>query len=290
MKSMTGYAYQETFEGTFSLSVEIKGYNSRYLEIFVNLPTILSGLEPKIREVIAAVAGRGKVETSIRLKETSAVRINREMVKAYADALTDLARSLDLDEKPSLSLLLSMEGVIEIDKSRDDTRYWNALEPVLHTALNRFDVERTREGQQTQNAILSFVDALEESVRKVESFAPVAETSMLENFRVRFAEVLGSAYTSDLIVENRILAETAALLIKCSIAEEISRIYSHLAEFRAETARNPSPGKKLDFLCQELNREVNTIGSKTGILEINREVVSLKDALENIREQLRNVE
>ncbi|MDR0878329.1 MAG: DUF1732 domain-containing protein, partial [Treponema sp.] len=111
------------------------------------------------------------------------------------------------------------------------------------------------------------------------------ESSIKENLKSRFAEVLGNQ-----IDENRILAETAILLMKYTISEELSRLASHLGEFRAETERNPSPGKKLDFLCQEINREINTIGSKTPILEVSRAVVDMKDALENVREQLRNVE
>ena len=92
------------------------------------------------------------------------------------------------------------------------------------------------------------------------------------------------------IDENRILAETAVLLVKYTIAEELSRLSSHLAEFRSETAKNPRPGKKLDFLCQEINREINTIGAKSAILKVSRAVVEMKEALENVREQLRNVE
>jgi uncharacterized protein (TIGR00255 family) len=111
------------------------------------------------------------------------------------------------------------------------------------------------------------------------------EALIQENLRTRFAELLG-----DKIDENRILAETATLLMKYTVSEEISRLSSHLEEFRLETGRNPSPGKKLDFLCQEINREINTIGSKTPVLEVSRAVVAMKDALENIREQLRNVE
>jgi uncharacterized protein (TIGR00255 family) len=111
------------------------------------------------------------------------------------------------------------------------------------------------------------------------------EKEFQENLRGRFKELLG-----DGIDENRILQETAVLLVKNTIAEEISRLEAHLAEFRAEAERNPSPGKKLDFLCQEINREINTIGSKTPNLEVSRAVVDMKDALENIREQLSNVE
>jgi uncharacterized protein (TIGR00255 family) len=111
------------------------------------------------------------------------------------------------------------------------------------------------------------------------------EAAFRENLRKRFAEVLGDA-----IDENRVLTETAALLVKYTISEEISRLGSHLAEFKAENERNPRAGKKLDFLCQEINREINTIGSKTPNLEVSRAVVNMKDALEDIREQLRNVE
>ena len=111
------------------------------------------------------------------------------------------------------------------------------------------------------------------------------ENSIRENIAVRFRELAGSE-----IDENRIMAETAILLMKYTISEEISRLSSHLGEFRAEMARNDRPGRKLDFLCQEINREINTIGSKSAILEVSRAVVEMKESLENAREQLRNVE
>ncbi len=119
----------------------------------------------------------------------------------------------------------------------------------------------------------------------VAGHAPALERSIADNLRSRFAELLGNA-----VDENRILAETAVLLMKYTISEELARLRAHLEEFRSEAARNAAPGKKLDFLCQEINREINTIGSKSPILEVSRAVVSMKDALENVREQLRNVE
>jgi uncharacterized protein (TIGR00255 family) len=126
---------------------------------------------------------------------------------------------------------------------------------------------------------------LEESVKTVSARAPELEISIKENLHTRFKELLG-----DKIDDNRILAETAVLLMKYTISEELSRLSAHLTEFRLETERNPSPGKKLDFLCQEINREINTIGSKTPLLEVSMAVIEMKNALENIREQLRNVE
>jgi uncharacterized protein (TIGR00255 family) len=285
---MTGYACRETSGEDLSLSVEIKSYNSRFLELSVSLPPWLSGLERRIRDFLGARINRGKVETNVRLREHNAkisVSVNTEAALAYQKAVSLLAESLKTGEKPGLSLILGMEGVLEIEKSRDDERYWRLIAPVLTQAAEDFEAERIREGGHTEADILSHIGAIEAALQTVAARAPALETSIRENLRSRFAELLGNQ-----IDENRVLAETAVLLVKYSISEEISRLSSHLAEFRAETKRNPSPGKKLDFLCQEINREINTIGSKTTVLEVSRAVVDMKDALENVREQLRNVE
>ena len=287
MKSMTGCGFAERQEKGLSLSVELRGYNSRFLEIFINLPPYLNSLESKVRDYLGSRCKRGKVEAGIRLKEQGdlSVSVNLEAARAYLKAMDELAGAFNLEGRADLGLLLSLEGVLETGKNRDDERYWGLMEPVLREAADRFDAERSREGRHTQEDILSHVGALEEAVEAVAAQGPLMEAAIKENLRTRFAELLG-----DRIDENRILAETAVLLVKYSISEEISRLRSHLAEFRAETGRNPSPGKKLDFLSQEINREINTIGSKTPSLEVSRAVVEMKDALENIREQLRNVE
>jgi uncharacterized protein (TIGR00255 family) len=319
MKSMTGYAYKEAHYGSLSFSVEIKGYNSRFLEIFANLPPALSGLESAVREAAASVINRGKIEIGIRLKDEAAVAVsvNTPLAKAYFEALSALSEALGLGEKPGLSLILGMDGVIKTgptsdggqgDDSRqnsDQGRYWAALEPLLAAVLARFDAERVREGKQTEADILAHIAALEASVSRIEAKAASIENALKDSLRARFAELLGEASAHDPAIENRALAEIAVLLMKYTIAEELSRLRSHLAEFRSEVGRVssaassavPAPsafgvgvGKKLDFLCQEINREVNTIGSKTNMLEVSREVVAMKDALENVREQLRNVE
>jgi uncharacterized protein (TIGR00255 family) len=288
MKSMTGYACREITGEDITLSVEIKAYNSRFLELSVNLPPWLSSLEPRIRDLMSFRIGRGKIEITVRLREHNAkisVSVNTEAALAYQKAVSLLAESLKTGEKPGLSLILGMEGVLEVEKSRDDDRYWKHIEPVLLKAAEEFEAERLREGRHTEADIFSHIGVIEAAVEAVAAQAPALEASIKENLRSRFAELLGNQ-----IDENRVLAETAVLLVKYSISEEISRLSSHLAEFRAETRRNPSPGKKLDFLCQEINREINTIGSKTTVLEVSRAVVDMKDALENVREQLRNIE
>ncbi|MDR2184240.1 MAG: YicC family protein [Treponema sp.] len=288
MKSMTGFAVQEMQEEGVSASIEMKGYNSRFLDIFVNLPPFLSVLESEIRDYVGSRFRRGKVEITIRVRELNsdiAVSVNHRAARVYHDSILALAQDLGLEEKPGLALILGMEGVLEIEKNRDEQRCRSIIAPLLQKAADQFEAERVREGRTAQADILTHLASLETGLAAIASQAPLMEISIKENLRSRFAELLG-----DRIDENRVLAETAALLMKYTISEELSRLSSHLEEFRLETGRNPSPGKKLDFLCQEINREINTIGSKTPVLEVSRAVVSMKDALENIREQLRNVE
>ncbi len=288
MKSMTGYGYKEWQDDSLFLSVEIKGYNSRFLEIFVNIPPFLSSIELKIKELASEYCRRGKVEINIRLKELDSdmeVSINLGAARAYYKAMETLSDNLKLKDKPALKDLLALEGILQIDKKRDNEKYWLSLEPLVKEALAQFNTERQREGNHTKDDILFHLDAIGQSRKIIQSYTPQLEKDIEENLRAKIAE-----YLSEKIDESRILQETAILLMKYTISEELSRLGAHLTEFRGELERNPAPGKKLDFLSQEINREINTIGSKSPLLEVNREVVSMKDALENIREQLRNVE
>jgi uncharacterized protein (TIGR00255 family) len=288
MKSMTGYAYREASSENITVSAEIKGYNSRFLDLSIHLPHWLASLEPEVRKYISSRFTRGKVDVNIRLREDNAqvsVSVNDNAVMVYKAAIEKLANTLGLNEKPGLDTILGLEGVLEIEKNRDTEKYWTHVKPILLAASDQFEAERVREGRHTEADILLHIAILEESVKTVSSHVPAIEETIKENLRERFTELLG-----DRIDENRILAETAVLLMKYTISEELARLSAHLLEFRLEIERNPSPGKKLDFLSQEINREVNTIGSKTPLLEVSRAVVEMKNALENIREQLRNVE
>ena len=288
MVSMTGYAYRENTGQDFSISLEIKSYNNRYLEIYVNLPPFLSTLEVKIKEKISPCCGRGKVEIYVRVREHNtpvSININKNAAKAYFDAMNDMAKTLGIKEKPGLQALLQMDSVLEIEKTRDEERYWQEIEKLLDEALKSFCQEREREGRHTEDDIISHLNLIESSLKTISSFVPVIEQTLKDNIKTRFAELLGSQ-----VDENKALSETASLLLKYTISEEISRLSSHLAEFRKETKNNPRPGKKLDFLCQEINREINTIGSKSAIIEVTSEVVKMKETLENIKEQLRNIE
>jgi uncharacterized protein (TIGR00255 family) len=292
MTSMTGFACREWAGDDISVSVEIRGYNNRFLEIYVNTPPWLSYLEPKVRELIGGFCGRGKVEVAVRLREQNApvtVSVNVNAAGAYMEAVSGLASGLGIDEKLSLSTLIGMEGVLEVEKKRDNERYWNLIEPLLREAAGIFQAEREREGKHTREDILKSLAVIEASLAVIGGHVAGLENSIKENITARFKELVENSGGGMIIDENRILAETAVLLMKYTVAEEISRLSAHLAEFRS-AADSERPGRKLDFLCQEINREINTIGSKSAILEVNRAVVEMKESLENIREQLRNIE
>ena len=287
MRSMTGYGWAEEQAGDLFASAEIKGYNNRFLDIVISLPPFLSALEVPVREFLAARCRRGRLEVSLRYRENNApfiVSVNREAALAYRTAAEETARLLGIDERLTLSTILSMEGVLETERRASPQKALERIMPLLEKAFAGFDGDRQREGEHTRRDIMTHAAALEKSRGIVASHSGELEAILRENVRSRFAELLGSA-----VDENRVYAETASLLVKYTIAEELSRLAAHLAAFHAGSEEE-SPGKKLDFLCQEINREINTIGSKSAVLEISREVVNMKDALENIREQLRNVE
>jgi uncharacterized protein (TIGR00255 family) len=174
---------------------------------------------------------------------------------------------------------------MEVSRSRDSEEYWELVRPTLEKALSEFDASRAREGESTRRDIEQQLDRVRRVSEELERRAPELEQAIRDNVRDRFREVL-----SERADEDRVYAEIASLLLKHSINEELVRLNAHIASFDETIAAGGALGKKLDFLCQELNREVNTISSKSFAADVNRRVVEAKDAVENIREQLRNVE
>ncbi|MDR1095008.1 MAG: YicC family protein [Spirochaetaceae bacterium] len=286
---MTGYASVEKNVNGYVVSVEIRGYNSRFLETIVSLPPPMNAAESFVRNTVAEKCRRGKIEVSIRLKSERGPRppvINKNAALAYAALFKALAELAGSDEKLAVRDLIKADGILETNRdiygANDAERL---IMPPLVAALDLFDAERKREGENTRQNILFCLSNLEESEKKIRELAPKEEAQLKTVLQRKFAEMTGMA-----IDENRLLGEVALLVMKYTISEELARLESHFSEFAADAKSNASLGKKLDFFCQEINREVNTIGSKSQSVEIIREVVSMKENIENIREQLRNIE
>ncbi|MEE0133269.1 MAG: YicC/YloC family endoribonuclease [Treponema sp.] len=299
MNSMTGYGYEELVEEKLFLSVEIKSYNSRFLDLSINLPSSLSRLENFFREKMTAAVVRGKVDVYIRFREedpATTVLVNQEAVRSYAAAISQVSQILSEMQgvagsqaastvQSPLELILSQEGVLVSHREFDLDSYKALLEPVFDKALEEFVADRRREGENLKVDLQEKLGVLEEAAAFFTQWQPQMENAFKENLQRRFQELLGEGYD-----QQRVLTEVAALLVKYTINEEIVRLKSHLSALAKELVDNATPGRKIDFICQEINREINTIGSKNQFTEVGAMVITAKDALENIREQARNVE
>lgn len=288
MTSMTGYSYVETSTETSTVSVEIKSVNSRFLDLTINLPPYLNQLESSFRAIISEKVVRGKIDVYIRVKENESdieIAADTNAAKAYLDAIKKIADATGYSSDIPLSLIISQPGVLNTNQNYDVEKYGQMISPVLKEALDKFCADRKREGENLKKDLLSKLSKLEECAAFFKEWQPKMETNFKEQITAKFKELL-----ADQVDENRIMTETAAMLVKYTINEEIVRLHSHLAAMKTEIENNPAPGKKLDFLCQEANREINTIGSKNQFAEVGAMVIASKDSLENIREQAKNVE
>lgn len=289
MNSMTGYGYKETVVDGTQVSVEIRSVNSRFMDLNVNIPSYLNSLEARIRSLVTESIARGKIDLSIRVRDlnsTATVTADPKAAKMYYDAISQIADAIGLQkENIPLSLVVGQEGVLNVSHDYDAEVYWNKINGILGEVLAQFVSDRKREGENLKADLLAKLDVLDSCAAFFKEWQPKMEEKFREQIEGRFKELLG-----DHADENRIMEETAAMLVKYTINEEIIRLASHLKALRKEFLENPVPGKRIDFICQEANREINTIGSKNQFTEVGAMVIKAKDALENIREQSKNVE
>jgi len=288
MRSMTGFSHRDfSFEGV-SGCMELKSYNNRYLDLYLSLPQQFSRFEPHLRRYLGERMNRGKVELTLKVRRFErpvSVYADLGAAQAVADTLRRISQACGLGEEPKLSQVASFEGVLSFEKEFDEDLLWQLLEKELGVCFAEFDESRLREGAATATDLYKELSRVEAGLAEVLRSVPEIEKNLRSQFETRFAELVPQIRD-----ENRILSEVAVLLVKFGINEETARLGAHLAAFRDIADREEAPAKKLDFLCQEMNREVNTIGSKNMLIPIARAVVEMKDALENLREQLRNVE
>lgn len=288
MISMTGYAYEEVTLENAVISVEIKSVNSRFLDLSIYMPSFLNPVESYFRTKISEKIVRGKVDVNIRLKELQSdveIFVDENLAKAYADAVKKISNVTGLSDGGSaMQFVLNQPGVLVSNKTNDSDKYKTMIEPVFNAALEKYLSDAKREGENMRKDLEEKLSKLEECATFFKEWQPKMETAFKEQITAKFKELL-----EDKVDENRIMTETAAMIVKYTINEEIVRLHSHIAAMKDELKNNPTPGKKLDFICQEMNREINTIGSKNQFSEVGAMVIQAKDALENIREQSKNV-
>ena len=290
IKSMTGYGRGEISENGFHICVEIKTLNHRFLDVSLRLPKPLSGLEDKLRLRIADSIKRGRVEINVSLetyeKSLDVLELNSDLLNQYVTILKTIKDKFALSDDIKLSDILSLSGIIEIkNEDIDVDNVWATLDKALSIGIKNLIDMRVSEGIKLKDDIMNRLDILSNIIDKIEERGPIVAKEYKKKLEARIKELTGDDFD-----QNRFLTEVAIMADRTSIAEEITRLRSHISQFRNSLDSDMPIGKKLDFLTQEMNREANTIGSKSMDLDIVNGVIELKDQIEKIREQVQNIE
>ncbi|MEO1815587.1 MAG: YicC/YloC family endoribonuclease [Acetobacterium sp.] len=292
MKSMTGFGRKDYRDEEVDCSIEIKTINHRFRDFFVKIPKTLNPIEEKIRNTVSQSIARGRIEIFIKYSELGTknrhIVFNRDLAKNYISVLNEIRR-LDsmIGDDLSLSLISKFPDVIMIEEDIDDYEsIWLKIQPVLVKTLEEVDASREREGSALKNDVVNRCRTVRDLVKKIKEKSP----DMLERYRDELREKISSYVESVEIDEKRLLTEVALMTDKLNIDEELTRLQSHLDRLEGMVEETEPVGRKLDFLIQEVNREINTIGSKASDLAIANIVVDVKSEIEKIREQIQNIE
>lgn len=293
MKSMTGYGRGEASRDGCKVTVEISAVNRRQSEVALRLPPELEALEPRVREEINRLVARGRLNVRLSLQRTSHARgelgrFNRPLMKAYARDLKRLARELKLAEAVSLDVLLRLPGVIESSPNDADPEGdWPVVERALALALAGLVKMRLREGAHLAKDLKGRVGTMRRLLADIARQAPAVARRYREHLVERIRQARVELSPAD---DERLLKEVVLFTDRSDISEELTRLQSHFQQFDDCLKAEDAVGRTLDFLAQEMNREVNTIGSKANDSVISQAVVNLKAELEKFREQVQNVE
>lgn len=291
LRSMTGYGRSQKILNGRDISVEIRSVNHRYYEYTSRIPRTYSYIDEKLKSLLKSSVSRGKVEIAVTINniegKDSQIAINKGVAEGYVTALRSISEELSLKDDLTLSKLIKIPDIFNIQKTPDDEEQICAdVIEVTEEALARFISMRETEGDRLKNDILEKADLIIERVAMIEAQSPVT----VEAYRNRMYKKLSEVLADNNIDEQRIITEAAIFSEKIAVDEETVRLRSHIAQLRDILESDESVGRKLDFIVQEINREINTIGSKAQDLNITKIVVDTKSDIEKIREQIQNVE
>lgn len=295
VKSMTGYGRGEYIDGKKSITVEIKAVNHRYCDVYVKMPRRYSFAEERIKSDVRDALKRGKIEVLVTVdsfgESENDIRLNEDVARKYYRALKALEETFELDQKGgvTLSMLAGMPDVIKaVPAEEDEEALLHSLGVATEIALQNIINMRAAEGERLAKDILMRADIIEEIKDKIKERAPEIGKEYADKFRERVNELLEGKLE---VPEERVLVEAAVFADKANITEELVRLESHIQQLRNFfDTEEETVGKKIDFLIQEMNREANTIGSKSNDTEITSWMLDLKAEIEKIREQVQNIE
>lgn len=291
LRSMTGYGRSENIIDGRHIIFEIKSVNHKFFECNARLPRSCMFLEDKLKTLVQGKISRGKVDVFLQLETLEStdteVLVNHSLASAYVKALRELKEEYSLPDEVSLSLLARCPDLLSVRKAQEDEdALWAAVAEVAEAAIDSFLEMRKSEGVRLQKDILEKAGHLEALVDEVEKITPETVAEYRERLQTKIEEMLGANHFD----EQRVLTEVAVFADKVAVDEETVRLRSHIRQLRQLSESEEPVGRKIDFLVQEMNREANTIGSKSVNSKIAYLVVDMKSEIEKIREQIQNVE
>ena len=291
IKSMTGYGRCERIIGTKKITAELKSVNHRFSDYNIKVPRQYGFLEDRVRQLISKEVARGKIDVYVSLESCGeadkTVMVNKELAGNYVEILRDLCETFSLKDDISVSTIASFTDIFRAEPKRDDEEeIWTAVSEVLADAVSSFISMRAREGERIERDLRERVTYMKSLANEIDKLSPMAVEAYKAKLYQKIKEVIDEREPDD----ARILTEVAIFADKVAVNEETVRLASHYDEFFSILDSNEPAGRKLDFLIQEINREVNTIGSKASDLEIAKLVVTLKGEIEKLREQIQNIE
>ena len=291
MKSMTGFGRANLEKNGRNYIIEIKTVNNKYNDITVKLPRSVSFMEEVIRKFTANKIHRGKVDITLNLYDYSnkikKIVLNKELAKEYINQLKKIAEENNLSQEINVVDVAKLPDICNIIQTEDTEEIQKEIMECLETAITNLLQMRTAEGENIKQDLKTRIKRVEQIIEQISS----ESTGLIEEYVVKLRKRVTELLNSDQIDENRIAQEAVIYADKTSIEEELTRLKSHTKQFNEliEEANGPV-GKKLDFIIQEMNRETNTIGSKSGSNNITKLVIDMKVELEDIREQIQNIE
>lgn len=290
IKSMTGYGKGNISENSRNYQVEIKSVNHRYLDISVKMPRVLSYLEEDVKKVISSKVKRGKIDVFITFENSSTegkeIKINNEIAKMYINQLKQLAEEENILANIEVTEISKYPDVLSIQNTQDDEQIKKELIEATTIATDKLVQMRQVEGSKMAEDLLKRIEKINQKIEKISELS----TGLIEEYVVKLENRIKEILKNQEIDESRLAQEVVIYADKCSIEEEVTRLKSHISQFKELINSDDAVGKKLDFIIQEMNRETNTIGSKANNLEITNGVIDIKTEIENIREQVQNIE
>lgn len=291
MKSMTGFGRAKLEKAEREYLIEIRSVNHKYADITVKAPRNLMYLEDKIRKAVLNRVARGKIEVFVNYNNYGVngknVLVNKELAKTYIHQLEELAEETGMPSGVRITEIFKMPDVLNLQMEEDSLEIiWSELSECLETAIDNFIDMRSIEGSKIKEDIRIRLATIEKNIDEIYKHS----TGLVKEYIVKLEERIKELLQTNEIDQTRLAQETVIYSDKCSIEEELTRLKSHVNQFQKLLETEGPCGKKIDFLVQEMNRETNTIGSKSGKLEITNLVIDIKTVLEDIREQIQNIE